>query len=196
MLPLEGETRLKEFLLIVTLPHCPYISFVAVKTNGTINITPPASEVGNDDVAVLDNAINNNRRSGSARKRDSKEFQSDGSQPQTHKKSRRSLIDDYFSKDVGSSQVVEKPPAEGEDEDVYEVEAIVDISKSQVGEVVVEAATLMVIARCRMIIGFEGIHKFKSIFINSSTVACTVQSMQIVNLHQTVSDQSVHSISQ
>lgn len=116
-----------------------------MKPNGTINITPPASEVGNDEVETFDNTTNNNnRRSGSARKRQSKELQPDDFQPQTHKKSRRSLIDDYFVKDTGSSQVENKPTVKGEDEDEYEVEAIIDVSKLQVGEVAIKVAKLFI----------------------------------------------------
>ncbi|KAK3856875.1 hypothetical protein Pcinc_036828 [Petrolisthes cinctipes] len=99
-----------------------------VKPNGTISITPPASEVGNDEVEVTDSTINN---CGITRKRHSKEFKPDESHTPSYKKSKRSLIDDYLIKDVKSSQVVDRTPSKSEDEDVFEVESIVDIAKTQ-----------------------------------------------------------------
>lgn len=99
------------------------------KTTAEAGITPPASEVGSDEILArnLENTCGTNKR----KTRDSES-------PKRSKRPRRSLIDSYLIKDGSSAKKSEKEEKEDDDDDdeeEFEVESIIDFKKSQVSPV-------------------------------------------------------------
>ncbi|MPC11997.1 hypothetical protein E2C01_004674 [Portunus trituberculatus] len=101
--------------------HTPDHSEIPGKVSGSASITPPASEVGNDEILAtsLDTTDNDRKR----KSRTSTELPSPKS-----KRLRRTLIDDYMTRKDGSKNSGGDEPQEEEE---FEVQSIVDMRKSQ-----------------------------------------------------------------
>lgn len=88
-------------------------------------ITPPASEVGSDEVLArnLEHTYDENKR----KSRDSPKS------PQMNKRPRRSLIDSYLVKEDSSVKKGKEEEEDDDDEEEFEVQSIIDLKKTQVG---------------------------------------------------------------
>lgn len=100
--------------------HSPDHSDISGKATGFAGITPPASEVGNDEILVtsLETADNDKKR----KNRTSTELPSP-----KNKRLRRTLIDDYMTKKDGSKNSGD----EQQEEEEFEVQSIIEMKKSQ-----------------------------------------------------------------
>lgn len=101
---------------------------ISGKGNGVAGITPPASEVGNDEILArtLENTDNDNKKR--------KSRVSDESSPKA-KRPRRTLINDYFTKneDNEKSPKQDEEEEDEEEEEEFEVGSIINMKRSQVG---------------------------------------------------------------
>ena len=107
------------------------------KVSGFAGITPPASEVGNDEILAISLDTTDNDKKIVATSLDTTdEDRKRKSRTSTElpipksKRPRRTLIDDYITKENGSNNSA--GDAEQEEEE-FEVQSIVDMKKSQVG---------------------------------------------------------------
>uniref|UniRef100_A0A0P4WF97 Histone-lysine N-methyltransferase n=1 Tax=Scylla olivacea TaxID=85551 RepID=A0A0P4WF97_SCYOL len=101
--------------------HTPDHSEIPGRASGFAGITPPASEVGNDEILAIaiETTDNNNKR----KNRTSAELPSPKS-----KRLRRTLIDDYMTRKDGHKN---SEGDEQQEEEEFEVLSIVDMKKSQ-----------------------------------------------------------------
>lgn len=100
--------------------HTPDHSDIPGKTSGVAGITPPASEVGSDEILArnLENTCGGMKRKTRA-----------SESPQKSKRPKRSLIDSYLIKDESVSKKTKEE--EDEEEEEFEVESIIDFKKTQ-----------------------------------------------------------------
>lgn len=101
-----------------------YSADIPGKTSGVAGITPPASEVGSDEILAR-----NHENTCGGMKRKTRASES----PQKSKRPKRSLIDSYLIKnESGVKKTKEEEEEDDEEEEEFEVESIIDFKKTQV----------------------------------------------------------------